>query len=112
MRRTASLVAQWQAVGFVHGVCNTDNFSIIGETIDYGCTLPLNCYLFIPLPFCSLPALTTHISNCRALLWAVMVFTLTWPSSLGLQTAVAAEEPIGTAGNEAILSYIAGHMDF
>lgn len=37
MRRTATLVAQWQAVGFVHGVCNTDNFSILGETIDYGC---------------------------------------------------------------------------
>ncbi|CAL5218909.1 g654 [Coccomyxa viridis] len=36
VRRTASLVAQWQAVGFVHGVGNTDNFSILGETIDYG----------------------------------------------------------------------------
>ena len=35
--RTARLVAHWQAVGFVHGVCNTDNFSILGETIDYGC---------------------------------------------------------------------------
>ena len=30
-------MAQWQAVGFVHGVGNTDNFSILGETIDYGC---------------------------------------------------------------------------
>ena len=39
VRRTASLVAQWQAVGFVHGVGNTDNFSILGETIDYGCAL-------------------------------------------------------------------------
>ena len=37
VQRTASLVAQWQAVGFVHGVGNTDNFSILGETIDYGC---------------------------------------------------------------------------
>ena len=37
VKRTASLVAQWQAVGFVHGVGNTDNFSILGETIDYGC---------------------------------------------------------------------------
>ena len=35
-RRTASLMAQWQAVGFVHGVMNTDNFSITGLTIDYG----------------------------------------------------------------------------
>lgn len=35
-RRTASLMAQWQAVGFTHGVMNTDNFSITGLTIDYG----------------------------------------------------------------------------
>ena len=32
----ASLVARWLAVGFVHGVMNTDNTSIAGETIDYG----------------------------------------------------------------------------
>ncbi len=35
-RRTAELIAQWQAVGFMHGVMNTDNMSILGETIDYG----------------------------------------------------------------------------
>ncbi len=35
-RRSAELVAQWQAVGFMHGVLNTDNMSIIGETLDYG----------------------------------------------------------------------------
>ncbi len=35
-RRTARLVAQWQAVGFCHGVMNTDNLSILGLTIDYG----------------------------------------------------------------------------
>ncbi len=34
--RQASLVARWMAVGFVHGVMNTDNMSIAGETIDYG----------------------------------------------------------------------------
>ncbi|WP_083384069.1 protein adenylyltransferase SelO [Cupriavidus sp. USMAHM13] len=34
--RTADLVAQWQAVGFCHGVMNTDNMSILGLTIDYG----------------------------------------------------------------------------
>jgi uncharacterized protein YdiU (UPF0061 family) len=32
----ASLVAQWMLVGFVHGVMNTDNMTISGETIDYG----------------------------------------------------------------------------
>ncbi|MEC5218610.1 uncharacterized protein YdiU (UPF0061 family) [Actimicrobium sp. GrIS 1.19] len=35
-RRTAHLVAQWQAVGFMHGVLNTDNMSILGLTLDYG----------------------------------------------------------------------------
>ena len=34
--RTARLLAQWQAVGFCHGVMNTDNMSIFGLTIDYG----------------------------------------------------------------------------
>ncbi|KAK2842004.1 hypothetical protein Q5P01_012204 [Channa striata] len=36
MLRTARLVAQWQCVGFCHGVLNTDNMSILGVTIDYG----------------------------------------------------------------------------
>jgi uncharacterized protein YdiU (UPF0061 family) len=35
-RRTAKLMAQWQAVGFSHGVMNTDNMSILGLTLDYG----------------------------------------------------------------------------
>ena len=35
-RRTATLMAQWQAVGFMHGVMNTDNMSILGLTLDYG----------------------------------------------------------------------------
>jgi uncharacterized protein YdiU (UPF0061 family) len=35
-RRTARLIAQWQGVGFCHGVMNTDNMSILGLTIDYG----------------------------------------------------------------------------
>jgi uncharacterized protein YdiU (UPF0061 family) len=34
--RTAVMAAQWQAVGFCHGVMNTDNMSILGLTIDYG----------------------------------------------------------------------------
>ncbi|MCZ8123841.1 MAG: YdiU family protein [Magnetospirillum sp.] len=34
--RTAALIAKWQCVGFIHGVMNTDNMSISGETIDYG----------------------------------------------------------------------------
>ena len=34
--QTAELVAKWQAVGFMHGVMNTDNMSMLGLTIDYG----------------------------------------------------------------------------
>ena len=34
--RQADLVARWLLVGFIHGVMNTDNMSIAGETIDYG----------------------------------------------------------------------------
>ena len=36
MNRQAKLVAQWMGVGFIHGVMNTDNMTISGETIDYG----------------------------------------------------------------------------
>lgn len=36
IRRQAQLIARWQSVGFVHGVMNTDNMAISGETIDYG----------------------------------------------------------------------------
>ena len=36
LERTAQLIAQWQLYGFIHGVMNTDNTSIAGETIDYG----------------------------------------------------------------------------
>jgi uncharacterized protein YdiU (UPF0061 family) len=35
-QRTAHLMAQWQAVGFCHGVMNTDNMSVLGLTLDYG----------------------------------------------------------------------------
>jgi uncharacterized protein YdiU (UPF0061 family) len=36
VKRIATLIAQWQSLGFVHGVMNTDNMLLSGETIDYG----------------------------------------------------------------------------
>ncbi|MGP4080005.1 protein adenylyltransferase SelO [Pseudalkalibacillus sp. R45] len=36
MKRQAELIAKWQLVGFIHGVMNTDNMALSGETIDYG----------------------------------------------------------------------------
>jgi uncharacterized protein YdiU (UPF0061 family) len=40
----ASLIAKWMHVGFIHGVMNTDNMSICGETIDYGPCAFMNSY--------------------------------------------------------------------
>ncbi len=42
--RQASLIAKWQLVGFIHGVMNTDNMAISGETIDYGPCAFMNTY--------------------------------------------------------------------
>lgn len=44
VRRQAELVARWLHVGFIHGVMNTDNMSIAGETIDYGPCAFLDSY--------------------------------------------------------------------
>ncbi|MDF2926897.1 MAG: hypothetical protein K0R57_5811 [Paenibacillaceae bacterium] len=44
VRRQAVLIAQWQLIGFVHGVLNTDNVAISGETIDYGPCAFMNAY--------------------------------------------------------------------
>lgn len=43
-RRQAGLIAQWMNVGFIHGVMNTDNMTISGETIDYGPCAFLEAY--------------------------------------------------------------------
>jgi uncharacterized protein YdiU (UPF0061 family) len=42
--RQASLIAQWMHIGFIHGVMNTDNMAISGETIDYGPCAFLDAY--------------------------------------------------------------------
>jgi uncharacterized protein YdiU (UPF0061 family) len=42
--RQAALIARWQLVGFVHGVMNTDNMAVSGETIDYGPCAFMNAY--------------------------------------------------------------------
>jgi uncharacterized protein YdiU (UPF0061 family) len=44
VRRTAQLAVEWMRVGFVHGVLNTDNMSILGLTIDYGPYSMLDAY--------------------------------------------------------------------
>ena len=44
VRAQAELIARWMLVGFIHGVMNTDNMSIAGETIDYGPCAFLDAY--------------------------------------------------------------------
>ena len=44
LTRQASLIARWQLVGFIHGVMNTDNMALSGETIDYGPCAVLDVY--------------------------------------------------------------------
>ena len=44
MERQARLIAQWMGVGFIHGVMNTDNMAISGETIDFGPCAFLDAY--------------------------------------------------------------------
>ncbi|MEN0642961.1 YdiU family protein [Alkalicoccobacillus gibsonii] len=44
LKRQAELIAKWQLVGFIHGVMNTDNMTISGETIDYGPCAFMNTY--------------------------------------------------------------------
>ncbi|AJD89815.1 hypothetical protein JMA_04980 [Jeotgalibacillus malaysiensis] len=44
MKKQAELIAQWQLVGFIHGVMNTDNMTISGESIDYGPCAFMNHY--------------------------------------------------------------------
>lgn len=44
VERTAELAAQWMAAGFCHGVLNTDNMSIVGESFDYGPYAFINTY--------------------------------------------------------------------
>ncbi len=44
MKQQISLIVQWMRVGFIHGIMNTDNMSIAGETIDYGPCAFMNAY--------------------------------------------------------------------
>ncbi|WP_110112063.1 YdiU family protein [Bacillus sp. CGMCC 1.16541] len=44
IKRQANLISKWQLVGFIHGVMNTDNMALSGETIDYGPCAFINTY--------------------------------------------------------------------
>ncbi len=42
--KQTSLIAEWERVGFIHGVMNTDNMTILDKTIDYGPCAFMNSY--------------------------------------------------------------------
>ncbi|KAJ2922850.1 hypothetical protein H1R20_g14234, partial [Candolleomyces eurysporus] len=48
-KRNAKMVAGWQAYGFMHGVINTDNVSVLGLTIDYGASISLSLHFIMDL---------------------------------------------------------------
>ena len=76
VRRQADLVAQWQLLGFIHGVMNTDNMLLSGETVDYGpCAFmdafnPRQVYSSIDLggryAYCNQPAIAHWNLACLA----------------------------------------------
>ncbi len=109
-RRTASLLAQWQAVGFCHGVMNTDNMSMLGLTIDYGPFGFLDA--FDPGHICNHSdtsgryayARQPHVAfwNLHALAQALL--PLIGPDEAAHDTALAALAPYKTAFPQALLA--------
>jgi uncharacterized protein YdiU (UPF0061 family) len=104
--RTARLMAQWQAVGFCHGVMNTDNMSILGLTIDYGPFGFLDA--FDPGHICN------HSDHQGRYAWARQPNVAFWnlhalaqalmPLIGEHETALAALEPYKTAFPQAMLA--------
>jgi serine/tyrosine/threonine adenylyltransferase len=104
--RTAALIAQWQAVGFCHGVMNTDNMSMLGLTIDYGPFGFLDG--FDPKHICN------HSDHHGRYTWAQQPNIALWnlhalaqglmPLIGDSDAALAALEPFKTAFPQALLS--------
>ncbi|WP_163849523.1 protein adenylyltransferase SelO [Pseudooceanicola aestuarii] len=90
--RQADLVAQWMSVGFIHGVMNTDNTSISGETIDYGPCAFLDSY--------HLERVFSSIDTGGRYGFANQAAILPW-NMAQLASALIAAEPQGAAVLEA-----------
>jgi serine/tyrosine/threonine adenylyltransferase len=108
--RTARLMAQWQAVGFCHGVMNTDNLSLLGLTIDYGPFGFLDA--FDPGHICNHSDTQGRYAYARqpsVALWnlhalAHALMPLIGPDEAGRDEALAALEPYKTVYPEAMLA--------
>jgi uncharacterized protein YdiU (UPF0061 family) len=138
-RRTAEMVAQWQCVGFCHGVMNTDNMSILGLTIDYGPFQFLDAYdpahicnhsdhqgryAFYKQPnvaywnlFCLGQALLPLIEDHEQAIAALETFKTLYP--LAFERGMAAKLGFGTPNNDrkvlietALKLLSANHVDY
>ena len=115
-RRTAALLADWQAVGFCHGVMNTDNMSILGLTIDYGPFGFLDA--FDPGHVCNHSDHQARYAFARqpnVALWnlhalAQALLPLLGEPDAASERALAALEPYRTAYPQALLSRMAAKL--
>jgi uncharacterized protein YdiU (UPF0061 family) len=105
-RRTAVLMADWQAVGFCHGVMNTDNMSILGLTLDYGPFGFLDA--FDPGHICNHSDHSGRYAYARqpnVAYWNLHALATALLPLIGEQdAAVAALEPYKTAFPEALMA--------
>ena len=123
-RRTAELMAQWQTVGFCHGVMNTDNMSILGLTLDYGPFQWLDgydpshlCnhsdtqgrYAFARQPsiaywnlFCLGQALMPLIDDSDAIIAALETFKTIYPQALAQRMAAKLGSSVATPAHNAL----------
>ncbi|CAJ0746523.1 9277_t:CDS:10 [Entrophospora sp. SA101] len=94
-KRTALMVAKWQAIGFCHGVMNTDNMSILGLTIDYGPYGFLDVYN--PGWICNHSDYEGRYSFKNqpvTCLWNLLQLGITFQELIGLGNAIDSEEII------------------
>ena len=116
--RTASMVAQWQALGFCHGVMNTDNMSILGLTLDYGPFQFLDAYN--PDHICNHTDSTGRYAYNKqpsVAYWNLFclgqaLLPLMGDQELGQQELLAALEPYKTAYPAALMTQMRAKLGF
>jgi uncharacterized protein YdiU (UPF0061 family) len=113
--RQAQLVAQWLLLGFIHGVMNTDNTSISGETIDYGPCAFMEAYDPVKV-FSSIDhnGRYAYGNQPRAMLWNLtrlaeaLLPVLEQETGNGEAALASAKEALGTFGPQFQAAYGAG----
>ncbi|MEE7458024.1 hypothetical protein MPAR168_02020 [Methylorubrum populi] len=106
VRRQAELVARWLHVGFIHGVMNTDNMSIAGETIDYGPCAFLDAYD----PATAFSSIDRHGRYAYGNQPRIALWNLTRLAE-ALVPLLAEDEAAGVAQAEAALGGFAGQFE-